>query len=233
MTWAATAILAAAMAAEAPGEAGSLQVSTFLEEELTEAARLAGGILRPLPLPLAIAATVAGFVMMLFGERLCRIGMVLYLAAFLGLVGFEIGCISGVGLSGPAGAAVGAILGAALALLLRAALRWLVGGTAVAIPAFIAAQCATSSASVAFVAGACGLAAGAWLTAAFPRPLFVIGLSVFGAFAASIGILSTMADPVAGRLAYGPAQVAGIAFAAALGVLFQWHMGTKGEQDGS
>jgi len=254
MTALAAAVVAAVLAAEAGGEEsarpGAENADSLVRalpgalieralsappvpaaERLDKAAELARGLVRPLPLPVAIAATAAGFALMLFGECLFRIGIVLYLATFLGFVGLEAGSRFGEGWPALVGGAVGVLAGAGGAIPLRAVARGLVGGLAGALLAAVIVQCLTSSWLVTLAAAACGLAASAALTAVFPRPLLVAGFSLFGAFAASAGILSVVTEPAGGRVPYGPAQVIGVVLAAVLGGLFQWHLASGRDRD--
>jgi hypothetical protein len=96
-------------------------------------------------------------------------------------------------------------------------------------------QSFTSDLVVTLVMVAVGIAASGVLTFFFPKPLLVIGFSLFGAATASIGVLSFATDPVVidggERLAYGGAHVAGVVLATALGVLFQSHLGDAEEAD--
>jgi hypothetical protein len=205
------------------------------EERLDRAAQTASRIIRPLPTPFAIAATVVGFILMLFGQRLFRTGIVLYFMALVGMIGREVGQQFG-DFTGPlVGGCAGCVIGAGVALPLRALVRALVGGLTGGILASILVQSFTSDLVVTLVMVAVGIAGSGLLTFFFPKPLLVIGFSLFGAVTASIGILSVATDPVmiegGAHLAYGGAHIAGVILATALGVLFQSHLGDAEEED--
>ena len=203
------------------------------EERLARAANTAGGIIRPLPLPIAIAATLLGFVMMLFGQRLLKIGIVLYLAALFGLAGREFGARAGDGWESLIGGGVGCVIGAGIALPLRALARSIIGGLAGAVLAVMIIQSFTSSVFVTLVAAAGGLVVSGILSFYFPKPLMIVGFSMFGAATASIGILSIAIDPVDGKIPYTAAHITGMILAAGLGVLFQSQLGTPEDTDES
>ncbi len=200
-------------------------------ERAERAAGTISGLVHPLPTPAAISVTVVGLVLMLFGRRLFQTGIVLYFMSMLGLAGREIGRQSGEGMGELVGALIGCVAGAAVALPLRAVLRALVGALTGGILASIIAQSVTSDWKVALVAAALGIVASGVLTFYFPKPLLVVGFSLFGAVLASVGTLSIATEPVGEHLAYGPAQVAGVILAAALGVLFQSRLKEKAEDD--
>jgi hypothetical protein len=205
------------------------------EERLDRAAQTASRIIRPLPTPFAIAATVVGFILMLFGQRLFRTGIVLYFMALVGMIGREMGQQFD-DFTGPLiGGCAGCVIGAGVALPLRALVRALVGGLTGGILASILVQSFTSDLVVTLVMVAVGIAGSGLLTFFFPKPLLVIGFSLFGAVTASIGILSVATDPVmiegGEHLAYGGAHIAGVILATALGVLFQSHLGDAEEED--
>ncbi len=205
------------------------------EERLDRAARTASRIIRPLPQPFAIAATVVGFILMLFGQRLFRTGVVLYFMALIGMIGREMGQQFD-DFTGPlVGGCAGCVVGAGVALPLRALVRALVGGLTGGVLASLLVQSFTSDLAVTLVAVAAGIAVSGILTFFFPKPLLVIGFSLFGAVTASIGILSIATDPVmiggGARLAYGGAHIAGVILATALGALFQGHLGDAEPDD--
>ncbi len=153
--------------------------------------------------------------------RLFRAGIVLYLAALFGMSGRETGAGLGYADGALLGGGVGCVVGAAIALPLRAVVRAMVGALTGAILASIIAQSVTSSWTVTLVASGIGLLASGALTFFFPRPLLLVGFALFGAVAASVGVLSVATESVGGHIAYGPAQVAGVVLATALGVLYQ------------
>ena len=202
------------------------------EERIERAAGAVSGLVPSLSLPFAIGVTVVGFVLMLFGRKLFRAGIVLYLMSMLGLVGGEIGRQFGRGMGAVVGGLAGGVVGAGVALPLRAVVRALVGALSGGILVSIIVQSATSDWRVTLVAAGAGIVASAVLTFFFPGPLLVFGFSLFGAVLASVGILSVATEPVAGRLAYGPAQVAGVVLAAALSMLFQGHLEKRERADG-
>ncbi|MHC4202665.1 MAG: hypothetical protein ACYSU0_21955, partial [Planctomycetota bacterium] len=200
-------------------------------ERVERAAGAIRGWVHPLPTPVAISVTVVGLVLMLFGRRLFRSGIVLYFMSMLGLAGREIGRQSGEGVGEIVGALIGCVAGVAVALPLRAVLRALVGALTGAILAAIVAQSVTSDWKVTIVAAVLGIVASGVLTFYFPKPLLVVGFSLFGAVLASVGTLSIATEPVGEYLVYEPAQVAGVILAAALGVLFQSRLGEKAEDN--
>jgi hypothetical protein len=206
------------------------------DERLARLAKTASRIIRPLPQPFAIAATVVGFILMLFGQRLFRTGIVLYFMALLGMIGREMGVQFGGGTGALIGGSAGCLLGAGAALPLRALVRALVGGLTGGILASILVQSFTSDIVVTLVMVAVGITVSGLLTFFFPKPLLVIGFALFGAVTASIGVLSFATDPVivdgGEHLAYGGAHIAGVLLATALGVLFQSHLGdAEGDDD--
>lgn len=200
-------------------------------ERVERAAGAIRGLVHPLPTPAAISVTVVGLVLMLFGRRLFRSGIVLYFMSMLGMAGREIGRQWGEGMGEIVGALIGCVAGVAVALPLRAVLRALVGALTGGILASIIAQSVTSDWKVTIVAAALGIVASGVLTFYFPKPLLVVGFSLFGAVLASVGTLSIATEPVGEYLAYKPAQVAGVILAAALGVLFQSRLGEKAEDN--
>jgi len=205
------------------------------EERLDRAAKTASRIIRPLPPPFAVAATVVGFILMLFGQRLFRTGIVLYFMALIGMIGREMGAQFNDSTGPLIGGSAGCLLGAGVALPLRALVRALVGGLTGGIVASILVQSFTSDLVVTLVIVAVGIAASGLLTFFFPKPLLVIGFALFGAVTASIGILSFATDPVmiegGEHLYYRPEHIAGLVLATALGILFQSHLGPAEEED--
>ncbi len=201
------------------------------KERVERAAGAIRGLVHPLPTPAAISVTVVGLVLMLFGRRLFRSGIVLYFMSMFGLAGREIGRQSGEGMGELVGGLIGCVAGVAVALPLRAVLRALVGALTGGILAAIVAQSVTSDWKVTIVAAALGIVASGVLTFYFPKPLLVLGFSLFGAVLASVGTLSIATEPVGEYLAYEPAQIAGVILAAALGVLFQSRLGEKAEDN--
>jgi len=205
------------------------------EERLDRAAKTASRIIRPLPQPFAVAATVVGFILMLFGQRLFRTGIVLYFMALVGMVGREMGAQFNDSTGPLVGGCAGCLIGAGVALPLRALVRALVGGLTGGIVASILVQSFTSDLVVTLVMVAVGIAASGLLTFFFPKPLLVIGFALFGAVTASIGILSFATEPVminnSPRLSYLPEHIVGVVLATALGILFQSHLGPAEEED--
>ena len=190
-------------------------------ERLDRAARTASRYIRPLSLPFAVGATVVGFALLLFGRRLFRVGIVLYMMAMAGVVGREVGASFEGKWSALVGGIAGCVVGAGIAVPLRAAVRFLIGALAGGILVFVIVQSFTSSLLATGLAAAAGIAVSGFLTFLFPTPLLVLGFSVFGAALASVGILSVATEPVDGRLVYRAAHVGGMMLAALLGGLFQ------------
>jgi len=206
-----------------------------IEERGDRTARWATRLIRPLPGPFAAAATVVGFILMLFGQRLFRTGIVLYFMALIGMIGREMGAQFN-DTTGPlVGGCAGCLVGAGVALPLRALVRALVGGLTGGIVASILVQSFTSDLVVTLVMVAVGIAASGLITFFLPKPLLMVGFALFGAVTASIGILSFATDPVminnSPRLSYLPEHIAGVILATALGILFQSHLGTAEEED--
>jgi hypothetical protein len=211
-------------AADKVAEKGGESPALSAEERLARDAELASRYARPLPMPVAIGVTVIGLVLMLFGRRLFRAGIVLYLAACLGLVGYGVGETIGDEGHPLWGMLAGAVAGAALSLPLRALAGSLIGALTGAILASVVAQSLTSDWTVTLIAAGGGLVVSSVLTFFYPAPLLTVGFALFGAAAASVGVLSIATEPVDGHLAYGPWHVAGVVLAALLGVLFQSRM---------
>ena len=203
------------------------------EERLKRAASVASGVIRPLPVVLAIIVTVAGLVMMLFGQRLLRFGIVIYLMALGAFAGREIGARMGEGWESFIGGILGGAVGAGLAVPLRALARSVIGGLAGGILVAMVMQTFTSSMLVTLLSALGGVIVSGVLTLFFPRPLMMVGFALFGAAAASIGILSIATEPVEGFIAYSSAHITGLLVAAALGVLFQTQLGKADETDES
>jgi hypothetical protein len=88
-------------------------------------------------------------------------------------------------------------------------------------------QTFTSSWLVTLLAALAGIVGSGVLTLYFPRPLMIAGFALFGAAAASIGILSVATEPQGGTLAYGAPHISGMLLAAGLGVLFQVQVGQE------
>jgi len=200
-------------------------------ERLERAASAASGLIRPLPTPVAVAATVVGFALLLFGQRLFRFGVVAYMMALLGIAGSQVGVGAGGTWAPYVGGAIGCVIGAAIALPLRAIARATIGGLAGGILAAMIIQSFTSSWYVTILATVAGIVASGTLTFYFPAPLLIVGFSIFGAAAASVGILSVATEPVNGTLSYGAPQISGMLLAAALGVLFQSQLGARDVPD--
>lgn len=207
-----------------------------LAERGDRAARTASRYIRPLPDPLAVAATLAGFALMLFGRKLFRVGIMLYMVAMMGLLGSAVGAAfeseGSPYVSQIVGGLIGCVVGAGLGLPLRAAVRFLIGALAGGILAFVIVQTATSSLLVTLLVTAGGIAMSGFLTFVFPTPLLVVGFSMFGAALASVGILSVATEPVEGRLVYSAAHVAGVILAAVLGGIFQSRFEVGEEDEG-
>jgi hypothetical protein len=255
MTACAAWVLSAALAQEAPapeepatgeeGEEASAATETLKRivdtmraepplsagERLEQAAAAASGVVRPLPVPVAIPATLLGFMLLLFGQRLFRIGTVAYLAALFGFAGREIGAQLGEGWGPYVGGGLGCLIGAAVALPLRALARGVIGGLAGGVLLVVVMQSITSSWLVTLGAAAGGILVSGILTLYFPRPLLIVGFAMFGAATASVGVLSVGTEPVDGTLVYRTGHVLGVLLAAGLGVLFQWQLGLKEEPD--
>jgi hypothetical protein len=200
------------------------------EERLKRAASVASGVIRPLPVALAIVVTVAGLVMMLFGQRLLRFGIVIYLMALCGFAGREIGARMGSGYQSFVGGIIGGVLGAGIAVPLRALTRSIIGGLAGGILVAMIMQTFTSSILVTVVSALGGVLVSGVLTLYFPRPLMMVGFSLFGAASASVGILSLATEPVECFLSYSAPHITGLLVAAALGVLFQSQLGQPDEE---
>jgi hypothetical protein len=236
-----------APADEAPPTAGSRaaeEISRLAEqmrsapafsvgEQADRAAQVARGVIRPLPVSVAIATTVVGFAMLLFGQRMLRFGIVIYLAVLCGLTGREIGASAGEGWHALVGGAAGCVVGAGIALPLRALARSVVGGLAGGVLAAMVMQAFTSSTLVTLLAAGGGIVLSAVLSLYFPTPLMIIGFAMFGAATASIGILSIAVEPLDGRIPYAASHITGMVLAAALGVLFQSQLGKADANDGS
>ena len=204
-------------------------------EQLDQYARTASRFIRPLSLPTTIVATLVGFALLLFGRKLFRIGIVLYMMAIMGLIGRAVGGLFQGGgalhVGQLVGGLIGCVAGAGLALPLRAAVRFLIGAFAGGILVFVAVQAFTSSVLVTILATAAGIIVSGFLTFIYPTPLLIVGFSMFGAALASVGILSVATEParfvipesgeMAERLIYRPAHVAGVVLAAVLGGIFQ------------
>ncbi len=200
------------------------------------AARTASRYISPLPDSLAVAATIAGFALMLFGRKLFRVGIMLYMVAMMGLIGSALGGLfesEGSPHVGPiVGGLIGCVVGAGLGIPLRAAVRFLIGALAGGILAFVIVQTATSSLLVTVLVTVGGIVASGFLTFVFPAPLLIVGFSMFGAALASVGILSVVKEPVDGRLVYGAAHVVGVILAAVLGGIFQSRFEVGEEDEG-
>lgn len=200
------------------------------EERLALAASVASGVIKPLSVPVAIFVTLVGFALLLFGQRLVRAGIIIYLMAFCGFAGLEIGARFGDSWQSLAGGGIGCVVGAAIALPLRALARSIVGGLAGGVLAAMVMQMFTSSWSVTLGAALVGIVVSGLLAIRFPRPLMIVGYAMFGAAAASVGILSVSTEPVDGHITYGAAHISGMLLAAGLGVLFQSQLGLKKEE---
>jgi hypothetical protein len=192
-----------------------------LGERGDRAAQAASRYIKALPTSLAIAATLVGFALLLFGRKLFRIGIVLYMMALVGFAGSGVGAAFEGAWSPLIGGLVGCVVGAAMAIPLRTAVRFIIGALAGAILVFVITQTFTSSLLVTVLATAGGLLVSGFLTFIFPTPLLIVGFSMFGAALASVGILSVATEPVDGHLVYRAAHVGGVVLAAMLGGLFQ------------
>ena len=192
-----------------------------LGERGDRAAQAASRYIKALPTSLAIAATLVGFALLLFGRKLFRIGIVLYMMALLGFAGSGVGAAFEGRWSPLIGGLIGCGAGAAIAIPLRAAVRFIIGAFSGGILVFVITQTFTSSLLVTLLATAGGVLVSGFLTFIFPTPLLIVGFSMSGAALASVGILSGATEPVDDRLVYRAAHVGGVVLAAMLGGLFQ------------
>lgn len=215
-----------------------------LSERSEKVAQTASRYLTPLGLPLATTATLVGFALMLFGRKLFRFSVPLYMIAFMGFIGHSAGAglvagEEGGGMAPIVGGLIGCVVGAGIAIPLRAAARFLIGALSGAILVFVIVQAFTSSHLVTILTTSGGLIMGGFLTFVFPAPLLIAGFSMFGAALASVGILSVATEPVvieAGtqgvpHLAYTTAHVGGVVLAAILGGIFQASLGVSDEDE--
>ncbi len=199
------------------------------EERLEEYAEKAS-LLPRLPDALAILVTIGGLLLLFAGRRLFRVAVVVYFAALAGVTGYAVGQE----LSDPrplAGALIGAIAGAVVSFPFRVLLRSVIGALTAGLVSFVMIQAYTSSTMATVAAVGAALVGGGVFTYFFPTPLLIVGFSISGAIAVSVGLMSLLTEGAPERLTYEPWHILSVLAAAVVGTIIQGLIGISEEFD--